>query len=1022
THIIQNWESQDEPEHLRTIRDRLLRNEKLASRLLGLYQQILQQGEILADDSEGQIELRLSGLVVKRGSVLQVYNPIYAAVFDQTWVERSLNNLRPYVESFNAWVMSGGQDNSRLLRGQALEEALKWSVGKSLSAQDAEFLRASQQFESQETKQSNEILTKANRMAKQRLRVGTVFLTTALIAAGTIGLWASQLVDHTRAITEIERDSNSALEQFEFQPTHSLLTAMRSTYELKQIAEGKVEWFNFRLGILTFRFSTHFNIGQTSSNYPTSSPILALQTILDDIQTQQVTGPWASQTWIQFSSWGDRVASLESGSKPDAATITASGLQGNQFSRIKLQGLPHDDFISGIRISPDTKYIAVYSNCKSSLLDFQGDQKFVLQTEGRIYNVLFSPNNKYLLTLEASVSCDNPDQSWSEQTARLWNLQGNQLAVYEGLSLSQNAVSFSPDGHHIATVGKDSISIQDLQGNQLAALTKQSDSRSLVQFSPQGDRILTTDENIAYLWDLQGNKLATFSEHQHFIEAMQFRTDGQRIVTGDWEGNIHLWNLQGEQITAFEAHTGGVSAVQFSPDGRQIASFGETEANITGSNSDLRLWDLQGNLLIDLKSRDLSLESVIQFSPDGKRITVNNDSVGFAQVWNLQGNQLATFAEQQEPVTALKVSPDGQHIAAIMENGMVRVWDIRGNLLSEFKGHQGELKRLEFSPTGDRILTHGYSSAREGTVEVWDLEGNRLTVLLGNWGMTWQRPISPNGEYVVTFGQGNTIQIWDIQGNQIATSPPISEEFESLQFNPQSDRIVTAGNSGMVRLWNLQAQEIDSFQAHSESINSAYFSHDGKQIITVTPPEISRPQDTAVKLWNLQGNLIRTIQDGNFSTATQSIYTNDLSDTIFIPESGRFVKPFEQVAFTWSMEGNLQAIEARAGWVKEPVEFYPGALQVSLSGDRIAAVGEDNRIRVWDDSGNQIAEYEGYATALSPDGKSIVVVSQADNIPRLWRLDDLDGLLQRGCDWLRPFLIQDRENQQMCGFNHENAR
>lgn len=45
SHIIQHWESQDEPEHLRTIRDRLLFNEQRAGRLLGLYQQVLQAEE-----------------------------------------------------------------------------------------------------------------------------------------------------------------------------------------------------------------------------------------------------------------------------------------------------------------------------------------------------------------------------------------------------------------------------------------------------------------------------------------------------------------------------------------------------------------------------------------------------------------------------------------------------------------------------------------------------------------------------------------------------------------------------------------------------------------------------------------------------------------------------------------------------------------------------------------------------------------------------------------------------------------
>jgi hypothetical protein len=40
TRVIENWEAFDEPEHLKTIRDRLLRSEQHTGRLLGLYQQI----------------------------------------------------------------------------------------------------------------------------------------------------------------------------------------------------------------------------------------------------------------------------------------------------------------------------------------------------------------------------------------------------------------------------------------------------------------------------------------------------------------------------------------------------------------------------------------------------------------------------------------------------------------------------------------------------------------------------------------------------------------------------------------------------------------------------------------------------------------------------------------------------------------------------------------------------------------------------------------------------------------------
>jgi hypothetical protein len=80
--IIKNWESQDEPEHLRTIRDRILSNEQRAGYLLELYQQIWDSGEVAANNSEEEARLQLSGIVVKQGGKLRVYNRIYREVFD----------------------------------------------------------------------------------------------------------------------------------------------------------------------------------------------------------------------------------------------------------------------------------------------------------------------------------------------------------------------------------------------------------------------------------------------------------------------------------------------------------------------------------------------------------------------------------------------------------------------------------------------------------------------------------------------------------------------------------------------------------------------------------------------------------------------------------------------------------------------------------------------------------------------------------------------------------------------------
>jgi len=144
--LIENWEAQDNPEHLRTIRDRILGSEQRTDNLLRLYRKILGEGEIVADDSSEQMALRLSGLIVKQLSKLKVYNRIYETVFNQSWIDRALAELRPYSEAITFWLASKCQDESRLLRGQALQEALSWAAGKSLSNDNYDFLTASQEL------------------------------------------------------------------------------------------------------------------------------------------------------------------------------------------------------------------------------------------------------------------------------------------------------------------------------------------------------------------------------------------------------------------------------------------------------------------------------------------------------------------------------------------------------------------------------------------------------------------------------------------------------------------------------------------------------------------------------------------------------------------------------------------------------------------------------------------------------------------------------------------------------------
>jgi len=209
--LIEHWESQDQQSHLKTIRDRVIKNEQKAGYLLELYRQTRQAGSLPVQNRPEEQELQLSGVVVKREGNLQVYNPIYAEVFNELWIDGELAKLRPYAETFRAWVISEKTDKSRLLRGDALKEAEQWAKEKNPSTEDQDFLSASRiqereeefavkekeaelERERQDKKaaenarkieaEAKEIAEKGLVKAGTKIRVGTLVLVVTLALSG----------------------------------------------------------------------------------------------------------------------------------------------------------------------------------------------------------------------------------------------------------------------------------------------------------------------------------------------------------------------------------------------------------------------------------------------------------------------------------------------------------------------------------------------------------------------------------------------------------------------------------------------------------------------------------------------------------------------------------------------------------------------------------------------------------------------------------------------------------------------
>ncbi|MBD2077020.1 AAA-like domain-containing protein [Phormidium sp. FACHB-592] len=984
--FIKNWTSQDEPEHLRTIRDRLLRDQKLASGLLGLYQQILLHGEIPIDDSKEQQELRLSGLVVKQDATLKVYNPIYAAVFNQTWVETMLNNLRPYAEALNAWITSNKADSSRLLRGQALEEALQWSVGRNLSYQDSEFLRASQTAENQDAKQANQILTQANHKAKWMIRGGAGLLGIAVLSAGAIGLWSNKSISTAKTLTQLEKTSSDALKQFEFDQQEALLNALRATGQLKQLT-------------------------QPEEKYPTSSPVVALQTILDNIQVKKIPPSW--NTRIQLTAQGVRFIASEH------HKASVWDLQGNQIASLHR----HSANISSVRLSPDEQFVATepLAGCTIHLWNVQGQQLATLKGQGNILTSNFSPNSQFLLATEMNRACDDSVSS-SSRTGRLYSLQGRQLAVFKELPVTDKAAQFNPQSDRILTLedtakpGHPMMRLWDLQGKQRVAFQgKLNTSVVSATFSLDGQLIASVEKDFEgqsaiSLWNVQGQQLATFKTQQHLPEVIRFSSNGQLIATGGYDGTIQLRNRQGKLIRTFKGYPGSVAAIQFSPNNQRIATVGETEARATGQATGY-IWDLQGNRLDSFDSSGDNPHDNLHFSPDGSRILTT------ARLKYFQNPHRKTLGANRGKIQVLRVSSKGDRIMAYVESeGTIRVWNNQGKELATIK--VGELPRFEsgyamqFNADGDRILTFKVPKnpkQEKHGVRVWNLQGQQVAFLEGSW---WNGDLTPPRQYYASVvDQMSGVRVWDLQGNVVTTIKGKTDPSRQLLINrvrlsPSGNYVLMTSNVGGSTLWTLKGQQLAEIE--ELKFQKIFFSNDEQRLIAL------QQYDSIARQWNLQGKPLKPIKV-TFESEEDGYYEVPLKpSTVFNAKADLFVTANDRV-FLWNLQRG-QIVELDARTKISPFNDPDQQVQMSDRGNRIATLGQDNKVRVWDNKGNQLAEHEGYKMALSADGKQIVVVSQADNIPRVWQVSDVDGLLKRGCDWLRLAIALDHDagDRRLC--------
>ncbi|GBO53177.1 high-affnity carbon uptake protein Hat/HatR [Pseudanabaena sp. lw0831] len=731
--IVTNWESQDAPPHLTTIRDRVISvEEKLRGRMLGCYQQVLADGALEDDRSEERSKLRLTGLVVRRDGRLISYNPIYGAVFNNSWVEGQLADLRPefYGSAFRAWRdAEEGQNQGFLLRGQALEEAEVWARGKKLSDVDEQFLRESREFERFETSQqlaateeANAILVAAERKASDRVKVGSVVLGVMLLLAAVVGVLATRSVNDSNVkVAETQKDALAKLKDAD----QKVDSANKEAYRIGKNAEKeKIDAAQKVSEAVAKKKEADGKVESAQKN------LQSAQTELENVSQQSEEKVAAAQAKIVDAEAKVKTTLAEQAKATQAVKVATDNIK---ISNIRLKILDaNGDFQGGQVFDALLKAVSAGKNVKE--LDpaiWEGDQtdtkrlvianlskfvyevkeknRFVAHTAAPVTSVAFSPDSKTIATGSA------------DSNVKLWSLDGKELQTFKGHTDKVHSVAFSPDGKTIVTGSYDKT---------------------------------------VKLWSLDGKELQTFKGHTDKVHIVAFSPDGKTIVTGSYDKTVKLWSLDGKELQTVR-QTNKVFRVAFSPDVKTIAigtSDGRKDTIITE-----QVWNLSGKFNLHFISFGLDTATPvtsIAFSPDGKTIATGSadGTLTWQNLWVLDDKR-QSFKGHTDTVTSIAFSPNGKTIATGSADSALKLWSLDGKALQTLKGHTARVWSAAFSPDGKMIVT----GSDDKTVKLWILNDKELQTFKGNTDTATSVAFSPDGKIITTGSSNdNNVKLWNL--------------------------------------------------------------------------------------------------------------------------------------------------------------------------------------------------------------------------------------------------------------------
>jgi WD40 repeat protein len=426
---------------------------------------------------------------------------------------------------------------------------------------------------------------------------------------------------------------------------------------------------------------------------------------------------------LSFSPDGKFVAGL---SEAGGAIYSIDGSQRGESFREYFESPSQVAFIPAQTVVA----LPIYQQSRVRLWDWLKNEDVAsLDAFGCPFDVAFAPDGAFLLAAGCGF-------------ARLYPLEAADAKLaLAGHSSAVTGLAFSPDGSHLASVGKDrALKVWNAANGRLVWETDALPGLGqTVAYSPDG-RLLATgdfDTDLLTLWDaIAGKRLLDLGTNQPGRTwSTEFSCDGRylgRATTGPSpRPGIYIWELQCQdndlgklmvQAALVSFLPGPCWNLHFSPDGRNVALFSRGGPRPQG----VYVWEFRSSEAPRLvASSSAEISSNLSFTPDGRYLLTSGSGGDLVKLCIPEGLEQPFFTnlpEMERPkfFHGYYFSSNGTMLAQVVRSNLrLDLWDASNQrLLYSLPQEEGTPYWASWSPDSRRIAV-GRSN---GDIAIWTLD------------------------------------------------------------------------------------------------------------------------------------------------------------------------------------------------------------------------------------------------------------------------------------------------------------